>query len=637
MLERAAPTPGRAILLGARPLPAGRAAFRVWAPRPARVDLELETTPLAGSRRVVPMTRDAGGSWSAEVDDAPPGTRYSLLLDGRTRRPDPASRSQPEGVHGPSELLDLGYPWTDAGWRGPRLGDLAIYELHVGTFTPEGTFDAAAARLPALRDLGVTAIELMPVAAFPGARNWGYDGVAPFAVHAAYGGARGLQRLVDAAHAHELAVVLDVVDNHLGPEGNYLADFGPYFTDQHRTPWGSAINFDGPGSDEVRAYFVANALQWVRDCHVDALRLDAVHAIHDETADPFLAELRRAVAAEADALGRRIHLIAESDRNDPRLVQDPALGGLGLDAVWSDDFHHALHALLTGERHRYYADFGRVQDLARAIREGFVRAGQRSVSFGRRHGLDSRAVPGERLVVCAQNHDQIGNRARGERLGSLVPFEALKVAAGLVLLAPMVPLLFMGEEYGETAPFLYFTSHGDEALIEAVRRGRRAEFPQEGQAVEARDVPDPQDPRTFEASRLDWSLREKGGHAGLLGWYRELLRLRREPPFEGLAKDQVETASSEPERLLVVCRAPEGEPAAVVLARLGAPAPDPAVARELAVAWPPGVFDKVLDSSDERWGGPGSALPYRLESTGEARLVLPSHALVVYRASQEPP
>ncbi|MBX6363410.1 MAG: malto-oligosyltrehalose trehalohydrolase, partial [Gemmatimonadetes bacterium] len=471
--------------LGAIPLGGGRCRFRVWAPAAGTVTLHL----LGLVDRVLPMPAADRGYFEIEVDDAPPGTPYAYRLDDGGDLPDPASRWQPQGVHAPSAVADAAFPWTDGAYTPPRLADYVIYELHVGAFTPDGTFEAVIPHLERLRDLGVTAIELMPVAQFPGERNWGYDGVFPFAPQSSYGGPAGLRRLVDAAHGLGLAVVLDVVYNHVGPEGNYFGRFGPYFNPAYRTPWGGAINFDGPGSDEVRRYYIENALYWIADFHIDALRLDAVHAIVDLSARPFLAALGRAVHGLAARLGRPAYLIAESDLNDPRLVTPVEDGGYGLDAQWADDFHHALHALLTGERGGYYQDYGTVEDLARAFRTGFVYTGQYSRYRGRRHGARPVSIPAERFVVFAQNHDQIGNRALAERLSSLVPFEGLKLAAATVLLSPFLPLLFMGEEYGETAPFLYFVSHTDPALIEAVRRGRKAEVAPLGGATPAPPPP----------------------------------------------------------------------------------------------------------------------------------------------------
>jgi maltooligosyltrehalose trehalohydrolase len=485
----------------------------VWAPKAQRVEVRTGGAdhPLAA----------AGDGWfEGIVAGAADGARYAFVLDGGEPRPDPASARQPEGVHGPSQVFDAArHAWGDAAWRGVPLERLVFYELHPGTFTGEGTLDAAAARLPDLVDLGVTCVEVMPVQPFAGARNWGYDGVSPWAVNEAYGGPAALQRFVDRAHALGLAVCLDVVFNHLGPEGNYLSDFGPYFTSRHRSLWGDGLDYDGPGSGPVRALMVGAAARWIRDFHVDALRLDATHAIADESPSHLVAELCEAVRAEGAAAGRRVHVVAENDRND-RAVLDPPPRGWGADAVWADDLHHAIHALLTGERHAFLEDYGRPEDVARALAEGFVYQGERSPFRDRPHGTPTGGLAPSRFVTCLQNHDQVGNRPAGERLAALVPWEALLPVSALVLLGSGTPLLFMGEEYGETAPFLYFTSHSDPALAAAVSEGRKKEFIADG----AHAVPDPQDPETFRRSRL--SHRRDGRHGALREHYRRLLALR---------------------------------------------------------------------------------------------------------------
>jgi len=496
--------------------------------------------------RRVALAKGAGGYHDAIVD-AGAGARY-LFVVGGNERPDPASRLQPDGVHAPSAVVPEEFEWHDARWRGIPLDDYVIYELHVGTFTDEGTFDAIISRLDALRELGITAVELLPVAQFPGARNWGYDGVYIGAAQNTYGGPLGLKRLVDVCHARGLALVLDVVYNHLGPEGNYLAEYAPYFTDRYKTPWGLALNFDGPRSDDVRWFFIHNALQWIDEFHVDALRVDAVHAVVDHSAEPFLQDLTGAVHARAEELGRRVYTIAESDLNDPRVITPRAQLGLGFDTQWSDDFHHALHALLTREQAGYYAGFGKVSDLARVLTDGYLYTGQHSPYRGRKYGRKPATRNGAQFVVCAQNHDQVGNRMNGDRLAGLVPREKLRLAAAAVILSPFIPMLFMGEEYGETAPWQYFTSHGDPDLIEAVRRGRREEFEEfqwEGEA------PDPHDEATFLRSKL------QGHHPdeSLRALYRDLLRLRREQPsLRTLDLAAVRTEANDQTGVLVVRR-----------------------------------------------------------------------------------
>jgi maltooligosyltrehalose trehalohydrolase len=471
------------------------------------------------------------GYFEADANLAP-GTSYRIALDSGELLPDPASRFQPEGIGGPSQLVDLAsFEWSDSAWRGLDLRDLIIYELHVGTFTAAGTLDAAIADLDRLRELGVTAIELMPLAQFPGARNWGYDGVFPFAVQNSYGGPLALQRFVDAAHARGLAVILDVVYNHLGPEGNRLDAFGPYFTDRYRTPWGRAVNFDGPDSDAVREFFISNALYWLNEFHLDGLRLDAVHGIFDFGARHFLAELQSRVSALEEHALRTIHLIAESDLNDSKLVRPAAEGGYELAAQWSDDFHHSLHVLLTGERNGYYSDFNGVEDLARVFREGWRYSGDYSSFRHRRHGNSPEGLAPEQFVVCSQNHDQVGNRAAGDRLSASLNADQLKLAAAVVLLSPFAPMLFMGEEYGETVPFPYFTSHSDPSLAEAVRRGRRDEFAAFGHAGE---IPDPQADATFQSAKLDRTLAAKPAGAEIGKFYRSLIRLRKAAGIAGV-------------------------------------------------------------------------------------------------------
>ncbi|HTI51803.1 MAG TPA: malto-oligosyltrehalose trehalohydrolase [Planctomycetaceae bacterium] len=507
----------------------GSVTWRVWAPRARRADLVLFAG--GGISASIPLEAEPRGFFSCARPGIVEGRRYAFRLDGGAERPDPASRWQPEGVHCPSAVFfPERFPWTDADWRGIRREDLVIYELHVGTFTDTGTFDAIVPRLAALRDLGITAIELMPVAQFPGDRGWGYDGVHPFAVQNSYGGPQGLQRLVDACHRHGLGVILDVVYNHLGPEGNYAAEFGPYFSDHHHTPWGNGVNFDDRGSDAVRAFVLQNVRQWVRDFHLDGLRLDAIDAICDFSAVHILRDIKETAAQEARRLGWPVHVIAESCLNDVRLLDDVEHGGYGLDAQWSDDFHHSVHALLTGERHGYYADFGETAQLVKALNSTFVNDGRYSRFRDRRHGAPVGNHSGDRFVVSIQNHDQIGNRAQGDRFGTLLSPACQRLAAGLLLLAPHLPLLFMGEEYGETRPFPFFCSFIDDRLIAAVRRGRREEFAQFNWQG---DIPDPQSSATFASARLSWSWPEESRQAGLRRLYRDLLAARRSIPGLG--------------------------------------------------------------------------------------------------------
>jgi maltooligosyltrehalose trehalohydrolase len=604
----------------------GFCSFVVWASLREKVDVKI----VSPEERIVPMEMDERGYWRVEVSGILPGARYLYRLDNGKGRPDPASRFQPEGVHGPSQVVDhASFSWEDAGWTGLSLQDYILYELHAGTFTQEGTFDAIITRLDYLKETGITAIELMPVAQFPGARNWGYDGVYPYAVHNSYGGPDGLKRLVNACHRMGLAVVLDVVYNHLGPEGNYLWDYGPYFTDKYKTPWGDAVNFDGPYCDEVRGYFIESALAWVTDYHIDALRIDAIHGIFDFSAKHFLQELGEAVHARAEELGRKVQVIPESDLNDVRVINPVEFGGHGLDAQWNDDFHHALHTLITGERKGYYCDFGRLEHLEKAFREGFVYSGQYSEFRKRRHGSSSKDRPARQFVVFSQNHDQVGNRMKGERLSSMVSFEQLKLAAGVVLLSPFIPLLFMGEEYGETAPFQYFVSHSDEALRGAIRKGRKEEFASFGWKG---DVPDPGAESAFLNSHIDPGLRRTGRHKSLFAYYAMLLKLRRSlPALSSLSKENTDAKGYEEERVLQVRRR-HGDSDCIIFYAFS----DQPIA--LTVVVPAGAWVKVLDSSSPAWGGTGKRAARTIVSLGEDIVLhLDPHSVVLYELSGKEP
>ena len=598
---------------GAHYLGDDQCQFEVWAPLAGSLAVLLEPAV----DYPVPMTRESSGYYHALLTDVPAGTRYHYLLNGSTRRADPASRFQPLGVDGPSEVVDPGFRWTDQQWTNPPLSEYVIYELHAGVFSAEGTLGGIVPRLSSLRELGVTAVELMPLAQFPGCRNWGYDGVFPYAVQNSYGGPGALKEFVNAAHHAGLAVVLDVVYNHLGPEGNYLREFGPYFTSHYRTPWGDAINFDGPDSDEVRRFFIGNALFWLDEFHVDALRLDAIHAIVDPSARPFVQELTQAVHQLGSIVHRSFYVIAESDLNDVRVVRPAGSGGLGCDAAWSDNFHHALHTLLTGERGGYYRDFGSTAQFATAWSEGFVYSGQYSPFRRRRHGNCARGTPGERFVVCTQNHDQIGNRARGDRLSAILDFDSLKLAAAAVLLSPFVPLLFMGEEYGETAPFPYFTSHAGDALIEAVRLGRRQEF---AAFAWEQDLPDPQDEATFFRARLTpehvWTPCQRM----LRDFYRELLVLRRtHPALSNLVMEQCQATALD-EQTLLVRRWHEADDVAILLHFGSAP-------NEASMTLPAGDWTRLLDSTDPQSVGQTVSVP---APSGDVRVTLQPKSVVLY-------
>jgi len=604
--------------IGAEPREEG-VLFRVWAPDATSVELEV-CRPEQG---LYPMRPEPSGYWSLLLESSRPGDLYKFRLDGTLSLPDPASRHQPEGVHGPSRVFaenrhETGK--TGGPFHGHALSELIFYELHVGTFSPESTFDGLHSRLDSLFDLGITAVELMPVAQFPGERNWGYDGTFPFAVHHSYGGPDGLLRLVRACHERGLSLFLDVVYNHLGPEGNYIASFGPYFSKMTKTPWGEAINFDEAGSDHVRHFFLENLRYFANVFDVDGFRFDAIHAIRDQSAHSFLSDASVLVRNIASRRGRPLHLVAESNLNDRRTVLPREREGAGFDAQWSDDFHHALHVAFTGEHDGYYSDFSGAEDLARAIGEGFVYQGQYSPSFNHRRGSRSKDLPASSFVFFAQNHDQIGNRAYGDRLASSLSPEALRVVASLVILSPALPLLFMGEEYGESRPFLYFTSHGDPELIIAVREGRAREFASFGWTQE---IPDPQDPSSFERSRLSAGDRElTAPQRALRAFTRQLIELRKSHPaftldlpigsvshrafcpvsgvvasFRGDAGFSRSSPAPRAERVLCLWNLTSD--------------PKPLPSDIFQQGWHPwkGLAQTLLDSQNPQWGGKGSRIP----------------------------
>ena len=592
----------------------GTATFRLWAPKAERVALTLrgETHDMS-----------AGSDGRHELRaSAMPGDRYGFTLpDGKTR-PDPASRRQPDGVHELSALVDLtALPLEVGAWEVAPLERAVIYELHTGTFTPEGTFAAAVDRLDALVELGVTHVEVMPVNGVNGVWNWGYDGVAWYTVHEPYGGPEGFARFVDACHARGLGVILDVVYNHLGPSGNYLPDFAPYLT-QGRSTWGDLLNLDGPDSDPVRAFIVGNVTQWLRDYRVDGLRLDAVHALVDSSARHILAEIADAAAALETELGRPLLLIAESDRNDPLTVTRRAENGLGMGGQWVDDLHHAIHTAVTGERDGYYVDYDGLPDVARAYRDGFLYNGRWSPYRRKTVGAPlPDTVPGHRLVTCIQNHDQVGNRAAGERLTTLVSPELVRVAIVLFLASPTTPMLWMGEEYGETNPFQFFTSHPETELGRAVSEGRREEFA-DFSSWSADDVPDPQDPATFQRSKLDWSRSETAEGRARRALWRDLLRLRREVPALGDDRRDLVTVHRADHEALVVERRGQDGGAVIVAACLGGQGAD--------VTLPAGSWRVLLDSEDDTYGGRNRATVDGSTETAALHLA-PAAAVVVTR------
>jgi maltooligosyltrehalose trehalohydrolase len=494
--------------------------FEVWAPRARTLEVKI------GNKKF-PLAQKQRGWWAAEVEEAGPGTDYGFVIDGlEPPLPDPRSQWQPNSVHGESRVVDHGaFAWNDSGWQAPPLSSALIYELHLGTFTPEGTLKAAESHLDYLKELGVTHVELMPIANFPGKRGWGYDGVDLYALYNGYGEPDDLKHFVDACHGKGLAVLLDVVYNHLGPVGNYLEKFGPYFTASHSTPWGGAVNFEEAGATEVRRYLIDNALLWLRDYHVDGLRLDAVHAFNDRSAIHFLEQLTGEVRRLEAAMGKHFYLIAESDLNDPRIVKAEEAGGYGLDAQWSDDFHHALFSVISGERAGYYADFGSLAQLAKSLHCVFVYDGNYSEYRQRNHGRQVVGLSGHRFIGFVQNHDQVGNRAQGERLSHEAGVGRARIAAALVLTAPFVPMLFQGEEFGASAPFLYFTDYEDPELGRMISEGRKKEFEAFGWSPD--QIPDPQDEKTFQQSRLNWAELAEPSHASLLQWHKDLIHLRR--------------------------------------------------------------------------------------------------------------
>jgi maltooligosyltrehalose trehalohydrolase len=592
------------MFIGADYLNSKKTRFSVWAPHRKKVKLHL-VHPENKIIELHPGEKD--GYWYLQVNENIINYKYFYQLDVKEEFPDPASNFQPEGVHGPSAIINHSFSWSDQDWSGINLSDMIIYELHVGTFTKKGTFEAIISRLDELASLGVNTIELMPIAQFPGQRNWGYDGVFPFAVQNSYGIPYNLKMLINTCHQKGFAILLDVVYNHLGPEGNYLPQFGPYFTDKYHSNWGKGINFDGHYSNEVRNYFIQNAIYWLEKYHFDGLRLDAIHSIFDMSATHFLAKLSLAIKKLSKKNNRIYHLIAESDLNDNKIIRHRQRGGYQLDAQWNDDFHHSLHALLTGENSGYYKDFGKLEDLARAIEKGFVYSGQYSHYRKKYHGNSARFIPPEKLIVYSQNHDQVGNRMLGERLAKLVSFNQLKLAAAMVLLSPYVPLLFMGEEYGEETPFLYFISHQDRDLVEEVRKGRKEEF---AQFQWQHEPPDPQDESTFLKSKIDWQKRKEKNHAVLINYYTQLIKLRKKYPLlKCPARKETKTWTYKENKTLVQKRI-RSKQQFLLIASFN----DSKIIFNLKQSKEYPVFKKyrwelVLDSCQKDWLGSGTSAP----------------------------
>ncbi|HSU16928.1 malto-oligosyltrehalose trehalohydrolase [Longimicrobium sp.] len=605
--------------------------FRVWAPGHERVDVVLYGPD---AEAVHPLEAEDGGWFGCTLGGAGAGARYRYRLDGGDAFPDPASRAQPGGVHDPSEVVDpSAFAWTDEGWQGVEAEDLVIYELHVGTFTPEGTFDAAISRLADLAELGVTAIELMPVASFPGARNWGYDGVDLFAPQASYGGPEGLRRLVDAAHARGLGVILDVVYNHLGPEGNYLPAFtsGRYFTDRHKTPWGDAVNFDGPGSAPVREFVIQNALHWAYEYHVDGLRLDATHAIVDDSPVHVLAEMVTRVR-ESLPPGRCFEFIAEDERNERRVVTPRADGGWGFTGVWADDFHHAVRRLIAGDREAYFADYdGTVKEVATALRKGWLYEGQRSRNHGTPRGTPADGLPPTAFVHCIQNHDQVGNRAMGDRLHDAAPLAATRAAAAVLLLSPYTPMLWMGQEWAASAPFQYFTDHPEE-LGKRVTEGRRQEFGKfsafADPAVRER-IPDPQAEETFLRSKLDWNERGRMPHTGMLALHRALLHLRRTHPALRRRDRRSFAAAAVGDGALILRRTGDDGSALLLVAAFEGDVSIDLTSREETRAPDGAAWDVHLATEEGRFGGEMEGGLATLSSGGRLEMRGPGAVVLV--------
>jgi maltooligosyltrehalose trehalohydrolase len=591
--------------------------FKVWAPLSEQVKLII-LSPVYQEWIMHPIGQ---GYWETIATGVEAGARYVYQLDEQIERPDPASHFQPDGVHKPSQVVDhQAFPWTDQDWVGVPLTEWIIYEIHIGTFTPTGTFTAVIPRLQQLKELGITAIELMPVAQFPGDRNWGYDGVYPYAVQNSYGGVDGLKALINACHEQGIAVILDVVYNHVGPEGNYFKDFAPYFTSTYRPIWGEAFNFDGAYCDGVRNFFLENALYWLETFHIDALRLDAIQGIYDLSTKHFLAELAERVTQLSQRLNRKLYLTAESDLNDVRVIRPPEVGGYGIDAQWCDDFHHALHTLITHENHAYYQDFGKCTDLAKSFQEGFVYSGQYAPHRFRSHGNSSVAEPAHQFIICSQNHDQIGNRLLGERLSQLTTFEGLKLTAGIVLLSPFIPLLFMGEEYGEDVPFFYFISHSNTDLVDAIKRSKDEEFKALGMEGESYN---PQSPEVFQHCQLQWEKQALGHHQVLRKFYQHLIHLRRShPALKNLDKRSLSVTTHEDHSVLFIHRWANDQQVFYILNFSDRPC-------TITITPPEGNWQKLLDSTDQVWQGIGSTLPEKLCSQP---VEIPAQSIALYQA-----
>lgn len=590
-------------------------SFTVWAPMAKEVNLVLQEP----EGRTIPLKVDEWGYWETEVKPIPEGALYKFKVDDNPPFPDPASRYQPEGPHGPSAVVNLDYSWKDESWNGLKPAELVIYEMHVGTFTEAGTFEAATEKLDYLRELGINTIEVMPVAQFPGNRNWGYDGVSLFATQNSYGGPEAFRKFIETCHQKGIAVILDVVYNHLGPEGNYLSIYGPYFTDKYNTPWGQALNFDDAYCDGVRNFFHQNALMWLRDFHVDGLRLDAVHAIKDLSANHFLAELSEETDRLSIGSGLNHFLIAEVDLNDKRFISNRTEGGFGLHVQWIDEFHHALHSWLTGETNGYYADFGDFEHIIRAYRDTYVYNGVYSPHRKKIFGSSAEGHPYDQFVVFSQNHDHIGNRMLGERLSRLISFEALKLAAAAYILSPYIPMLFMGEEWAETAPFYYFVSHTDPELVKAVREGRKREF---ADFHAQGEMPDAQSKETFQASKLNWSFRENPEQNAMWHFYQRLIRIRKSSEAYSITeRDTLQILSWENHSCIGLLKSGRKESVLTLLNF------SQNSASLISLDQLEGTYRLMLNSTDTEWKGNKKEAPEQLQ-TGQTVSLPPLSAFV---------
>ncbi|GAB3699704.1 malto-oligosyltrehalose trehalohydrolase [Spirosoma flavus] len=591
----------------------------LWAPFAKQIAVKIYGQPAA-----LPLKQEELGYWCLKTDQIQPEDLYTFIMDGQYERPDPVSLFQPQGVHGPSKAVDTNqFRWDDQKWQNPALEEYLIYELHIGTFTDEGTFTSLEEKLDYLNTLGVNAIEIMPIGQFPDGRNWGYDGVFPYAAEHSYGGPEALQHLVNACHQKGIAVILDVVYNHLGPEGSYAKEFGPYLTSKYCTPWGDAINVDDAWCDGVRQFILQNALMWLRDFHIDALRLDAVHAIKDSSPVHILQEIRQQVDQLMEATGRQHYLLVECDLNDPRYINPLSEHGYGMDAQWMDEFHHSLRVSAGEKPEGYYADFEGVGHLAKAFRDAYVYDGQFSTVRKKLFGYKAETNPGQQFIVFSQNHDQVGNRKLGERSSQLYSFEMQKLLAGAVLISPYVPLLFMGEEWGETAPFLYFVSHSEPELAEAVRQGREEEF---ADFLDGRDVPDPLSDDTFQQSRVQWTLQEQEPHRTLLRYYQTLIALRKQhPALRHLNRQNMSVVVDEAKKTLAVHRWHEDQQ---ILCLLNFSNENQSITLPIeGEGW-----QKLFDSADPKWLGDATSAD---SLSVNDSLVLPAESLIIYSLSHE--